>query len=80
MCEWGTYENVLVKIPDDLSHSGKEYFELKPIDKCIAPIVEALQKARIWTRCSCCGHGKGDGEIKLQDGRTIIIKSKGEVC
>ncbi|MCK4760213.1 MAG: hypothetical protein KAT69_09185 [Candidatus Aminicenantes bacterium] len=45
------------------------------IDKCIAPIVEALQKGGIDMRGSCCGHGKGPGRIDLQDGRTIQISN-----
>lgn len=66
-------ENVRVKIAADLSYTGKEHFKRVPIDKCIAPIVEALQAAGIDMRHSCCGHGRCNGEISLQDGRTLII-------
>ena len=74
MCEWGIYTEVSVKIPADLSYNGREYWTTKKIDKCIAPIVKALQEGGIDMRGSCCGHGKGDGEILLQDGRVLIIK------
>jgi len=77
-------QRVKVLIPADLSCSGIAKYSFKPIDKCIASIVSALQKAGINMRSSCCGHGKGDGEIILQDGRVLVIKSsqykKGERC
>lgn len=47
---------------------------VRAIDKCIAKIVAALNAANITTVVSCCGHGKMDGEIHLEDGRQIIIK------
>ena len=65
--------NVRVKIPADLSFNGKEHWKEAPIDTCIAPIVKALQRAGIDMRGSCCGHGKGEGDIHLQDGRALII-------
>jgi hypothetical protein len=70
-------QNILVLIPADLSHTGKERFKVCKIDYCIADIVKALQWNGICMRGSCCGHGKTDGEIQLQDGRTLVIK-KGE--
>lgn len=71
MCERQS-QNVLVKIPADLSCTGFARFKYVGIDACIAPIVEALQR-RIDMRGSCCGHGKALGEIHLQDGRVLII-------
>ena len=76
MCEWGEYEKVWVKIPADLSSQGRIHMSLKKIDRCIAPIVNALQNGGIDMRSSYCGHGKTDGEIELQDGRILIIKEK----
>lgn len=67
---------VKVKIPADLSSHGESYLGYKWIDSCIAPIVKALQEAGIDMRASCCGHGKGDGKIILQDGRILIIKNQ----
>ena len=49
--------------------------KLCKIDRCIASIVRALEAAGINMRASCCGHGKGDGKIILQDGRELIIQS-----
>ena len=76
MCEWGETAIVRVKIPDELSRTGEAYFTNAPIDSCIAPIVKALQDAGIDMRHSCCGHGRGDGEIMLQDGRVLYISQK----
>jgi hypothetical protein len=44
------------------------------IDYCIHQIVAALNAGGVETTGSCCGHGKIDGRIDLQDGRRIIIK------
>jgi len=74
MCEWGDTVNVEVFVPSDLSCTHIGRIAIKPIDRCISDLVKALQAAKIWTRSSCCGHGKGDGEILLQDGRALIIK------
>ena len=74
MCKQGSFKLVRVKIPAELSCSGKAKWKKAQIDTCIAPIVEALQKGGIDMRGSCCGHGKGDGDIQLQDGRTLVIK------
>lgn len=73
MCERGNYELINVKIPADLSCTGKEHWKNAQIDKCIAPIVKALQEGGIDMRGSCCGHGSGCGDIELQDGRIILI-------
>ena len=75
MCEWGITKLVNVKIPADLSYSGRERWKKVRVDRCIASIVDALQKGGIDMRGSCCGHGN-DGEILLQDGRTLIVKEK----
>ncbi len=69
----GETELVSVKIPSDLSHTGKSFWKKCPIDKCIAPLVSALQEAGIDMRGSCCGHGKCPGNIMLQDGRYLFI-------
>jgi len=69
---------ILVKIPADLSHTGAEFWKLAEIDSCISHLVFTLQAAGIDMRGSCCGHGKGDGHIDLQDGRVLVIKSDGQ--
>ena len=75
MCEWNTTKPVEVTIPADLSYTGETRRDIKLIDYCIAPLVSALDKAGIVMRSSCCGHGKGPGEIVLQDGRRLIIET-----
>lgn len=74
MCEHGDTVILWVKIPYDLSSTGVPKWRDMPIDRCIAPLVKALQAANIHMRGSCCGHGKGDGSIELQDGRQLIIR------
>jgi len=78
MCEYGNTVLIKVKIPADLSHTGKVLWKDAAIDSCIAPIIKALQEAGIDMRGSCCGHGKMDGDIHLQDGRILIIKQNGD--
>jgi hypothetical protein len=46
------------------------------MDACIAPIVQALEAGGVFMRASCCGHGKTDGRIDLQDGRTLVIQRR----
>ena len=46
---------------------------VRGIDYCIADIVAALNAANIKTLASCCGHGKMDADIRLEDGRIIKI-------
>lgn len=74
MCKWGTSEDVEVTIQASLSHTGKTRKAVKPIDKCIAPIIRALENAGIHMTASCCGHGKNEGRIDLADGRILTIK------
>jgi hypothetical protein len=73
MCSHRETVPVRVRIPADLSCTGKVRWKMAKIDACIAPIVEALQRAGIDMRASCCGHGRERGSIHLQDGRTILI-------
>lgn len=76
MCDWGNTIKVNVKIPADLDRTGEVHWRDELIDSCVAKIVAALQKAGIDMRGSCCGHGKSEGEIHLQDGRTLLVLSK----
>jgi len=73
MCKHGTDETVRVKITAERSPTGKAYYRDMPIDKCIAPIVRALQEGGIDMNGSCCGHGECEGCIALADGRELII-------
>ncbi len=74
MCNYGTTTPVAVQIPADLSFTGRMRLAVKEVDLCLAPLVAALVNAGIVTRSSCCGHGKGPGEIMLQDGRRLVIE------
>lgn len=74
MCKHGDTIDLMVNVPADLSSTGQAIWKVKPIDRCIFPIVDALIDAKIYTRSCCCGHDKSDGSILLQDGRELIIK------
>ena len=78
MCDDRESVKVYVRIPADLSCDGKEKRKYAKIDRCIAPIVEALQRGGIDMRGSCCGHGKRRGRITLQDGRTLLVEARKE--
>lgn len=73
VCEWGTYEYLNLVIPSHLSHTGKDRMKNCAIDKCIAPIVQALNDGGIRTIACCCGHKRGFGNIVLEDGRELLI-------
>ena len=64
-CDFGEY-NCQIPMPIN----GKVQY----IDFCIANIVTALNAANIKTIASCCGHGKIEGSIVLEQGKEIIIK------
>ena len=49
--------------------NGKVY----GIDWCIHHIVAALNAGGVRTSASCCGHGRMNGNIILEDGRVLII-------
>jgi len=74
MCEWGKTTNLLVPIPANLSHTGLFRWDYKPVDSCLAPIIDTLNKAGIYTASSCCGHSKEPGSIILHDGRELIVQ------
>lgn len=74
MCHHDDTIDLLVNIPAHLSHTGEARWDTKGVDRCIAPIVQALNDAGVLTASSCCGHGETDGQIILQDGRILIIR------
>jgi hypothetical protein len=63
---------VRVRIPADLSCTTKARWKKVAIDDCIADIVEALQKAGINMRGSCCGHGRYPGWIHLENEMVLL--------
>lgn len=73
MCQYGQTEQVRVKIPADLSYTGRVRWKVALVDSCIAPLVRALQSGGMDMRGSCCGHGEHPGEILMQDGRRLAI-------
>ena len=73
MCKHGTTETLQVWIPADLSFNEEGHYKMAQIDACIAPIVKALNDGGVLTIGCCCGHGKGPGNIILEDGRELII-------
>lgn len=76
MCKHGDTVTLHVPIPAHLSATGKQCWKDKPIDRCISSLVSALNdswKPELRTASSCCGHGKGPGEILLHDGRRLVI-------
>jgi len=64
---------VCVKIPADLDASGMEQWKDVKIDACVADVVSALQAAGIDMRGSCCGHGRKEGHVHLEDGRALLV-------
>jgi len=77
-CPCDEHTSLLLRIPADLSCTGRARLKMCQIDKCIAPIVCALQRSGIDMRGSCCGHSKTDGTIYLADGRVLVIKPDGD--
>lgn len=75
MCRHGDTVNLTVTVPAHLSHTGRARTTVKGIDRCIAPIVDALNTAGIATASSCCGHGKHPGSILLADGRVLEVRA-----
>ena len=73
MCEHGDTIGVYVKVPAALAAEGVDTMRVKQIDRCIAPLVRALQRHQVCMLSSCCGHGKSPGAITLADKRTLVI-------
>ena len=76
MCRHGDTVTLRLRTMAQVSHHGEDYWRDWSIDRCIAPIVKALQDAGIDMLGSCCGHGKGDGSILLADGRELVIRQR----
>jgi hypothetical protein len=76
MCRWGHTVNLVVPIPADLSHTGEARWAEKAVDSCIADLVRALNAGGVLTRSCCCGHGKEEGSIILQDGRVLVVRQQ----
>jgi len=73
MCQHGDTVILTVPIPACLSHTGRRRIGARAIDRCLAPIVAALNAGGVPTASSCCGYGQAEGCIWLEDGRTLIL-------
>jgi len=67
MCEHG--DTVILELPivGDIRCGSAD------IDRCIAPIIKAMNAGGIITKACCCGHGKVMGYIQLADGRYLGV-------
>ncbi len=67
MCKRGNTVKVRVH------HVGEIRLVNVDVDKCIAPIVRALNDGGIATEGCCCGHGEMTGHITLTNGKILGI-------
>ncbi len=80
MCKEGQTRSVRVYIAERYSRTGEARWDDKPIDLCIAKIVEVLNANGVPTVASCCGHGKRLGSIALEDDRELLIAADYEMA
>ncbi len=66
MCKQGETSPLIV-----IGNDGNK--KVVNIDNCIYGLVKCLNDAGFPTKACCCGHGKGWGNIALQDGMELII-------
>ena len=69
-CELGSYEHCV-----DMPLKGRR----QGIDICVSDLVAVLNAGNIPTVWSCCGHGKMNAVIGLEDGRHLVVMSKNEI-
>ena len=73
MCERNDTVPVELLVPGWLAWEGVDTVKTKDVDRCIAPLVVALNEVGMTTVASCCGHGRLPGRITLVDHRDILI-------
>jgi hypothetical protein len=73
ICPCTTTIDVGCEIPSGYSHTRKRHKKICSIDKCLAPLIRALQAAKIVTTGCCCGHGECDGTVVFEDGTRLIV-------
>lgn len=71
MCSHGDTVFVEVTIPAALSHTGTTRNAVKPVDRCLAPLIVLLNAAGFRTANCCCGHGIRAASIVFHDGTEI---------
>ena len=60
-------------VPAELSYTGAARQKMVHIDRCIVPLIEALNKSGCPTVACCCGHGRGMSVISLKDGTQMLV-------
>lgn len=63
----------LVCIPAHLSHTGKKRWAMKPVDSCMADVIDAFNDIGMLTSSCCCGHGVAPGSIMFHNGLVFEI-------
>lgn len=61
------------QVPVNLAHPREDGVVSAGVDKCIAPLVQALNDAGVQTLSACCGHDHRPGYIGLEEGRVLTI-------
>lgn len=67
MCKHGD------KVEMELPVVGTIRQGIAEIDKCIAPIIKALNDGGVITKGSCCGHSEVMGYIRLNNGKYLGV-------
>ena len=60
MCKYNTLKTITLAYPRKNSDRTRIF-----VDKCIAPLIQLLNKYKIHTLGCCCGHDKGEGGILI---------------
>jgi len=71
VCKHGDEVPLKVTILAEASYTGEEREDIKPIDKCLAPLVKMLNRYGIKTCACCCGHGRTKKSWVMIDSRNI---------
>lgn len=72
----GCGKTVLCMVPPgyDRDNDTNRLWELRKIDKCLAPSIEILNSWGCNTRACCCGHGITHGSIFIENFGDIRLK------
>lgn len=71
MCQHGTERNVKLNHPRE---SGRR---IVPVDACIADEVQMLNDMGVITVGSCCGHGKGQPHVLINEYSATLVQKLG---
>jgi len=67
MCKRGNMVEMELPIAGDFRQG------IAKVDKCIAPIIKALNAGGVLTKGCCCGHGEIMGYIRLANGKYLGV-------